>query len=129
MSDKKTIITKDGDRVSVAADTDETTIEILKNAEPLRFWEDVYEGNSPNGQDYGAYDELEKWLKNAGLELKENDGYGDLEMILYYLSRETGFSTISHRGKTIKFHVQSRKGTSHREFGYTWRAEYRLVEV
>lgn len=130
----KRITTNAGDQISVEADTDAATIAILKAAPVTRFSEFVYTGNSSNGQNSGNYEDLEAFFRASGLTiLTEQDAecgeVDDIDVLRYNLERRTGISAIRHRGKTIRYHVQAHKSESHGGFGYTWRADYRLIEV
>lgn len=130
----KRITTNAGDTISIEADTDAATIAILKAAPVTRFSEFVYTGNSSAGQNSGNYEDLEAFFRAAGLVIlsESDDEIGpidDVDVLIYNLERQTGISAIRHRGKTMRYHVQARQGESHREFGYTWRADYRLIGV
>lgn len=121
----RTIRTNDGSLIKVEADTDDATIAILKAAPVTAFSEFVYTGNSSRGENNGNYDDLEAFFLNSGLKIEDDD----LNILIWNMERVTGCTALQHRGKTIRYHVQARQGEGHREFGYTWRAEYRLIEV
>ena len=120
------ITTDDGSRISVEADADQVTIAILKAVSVCRFSEWHYTGNSPNGDNTGNYDDLEAWFRAAGLTIKDDDFSW-----LHYSMPEgvTGVDTLAHRGKTIRFHAQVRRGGESNQFGYRTIVEYRLIGV
>lgn len=105
------IRTNDGSTISVEADTDERTIAILKAAPVTNFQEFVYTGNHPAGQNSGNYEDLERFFTGSGLKIVGDD----LDILIYNIERMTGISALRHRGKTIRYHVQARKGEGHGE--------------
>jgi hypothetical protein len=121
------IRTNSGDTISVAVDTDAATIAILKAAPVTRLSVFFYLGNRPNRTPKrGNYDDMEAFFRAAGLEIIDDD----LEVLLYNLAHTSGIAELTHRGKTIRYHVQERPGTPHRnKRDYTRRADYRLIEV
>ncbi len=122
------ITTNAGDAISIEADTDQATIAILKAAPVTSFSEFVYTGNSPNGSNNGNYDDLEAFFKGAGLTIKDDD----LDYLIYNLERISGVTSLQHRGKTLRYHVQAHPPKSEGtlgQFGYRWRADYRLISV
>lgn len=118
-----------GETIGIEDGTDERTIEILKAATPCVFTEFVYTGNSSQGRNSGNYEDVEAWLKAAGLEIVEGEGDDDdLSILLYSLEKTTGIHALEHRGKRLRYHVQRRQmNTSHDSFGYRWCAEFRLI--
>lgn len=122
------ITTSAGDTISVEPDTDEATIAILKAAPVTRFSEFVYTGNSSNGQNNGNYEDLEMFFRSSGLTIKDDD----LSELIYNLERISGVTSLRHRGKTIRYHVQAHPSRSEGtlgQFGYRWYADYRLIGV
>jgi hypothetical protein len=128
----KQITTNDGSRIYVEDDVSDEIINILKQAPVLKFQEFHYTGNSSKGQNSGNYEELEEWIRSTGLdiwEVGENGFDRDIDWLMYNLDGTTGINKLSHRGKTVYYHAQGRKGEGHMQFGYTSRMEYRLISV
>lgn len=124
-AEMRRIRTNDGETISIEADTDERTIAILKSAPVVRFSEFVYTGSHPRGENNGNYADMESFLLGSGLTLMDDD----LTFLLYDIERVSGITALVHRGKTMRYHVQARRGERHGDFGYTWRADYRLIGV
>ena len=117
------IKTNDGATISVDAGTSAADIVTLKAAKACRFQEFHYTGNHPRGENSGNYEDIEAWLKAAGLTLKNDD----LSILLYSMGEITGIEALRHRGKTLRYHVQRRNAGPGDQYGYTTIAEYRLI--
>ena len=117
------IKTNDGEMISVDAKTSAADIATLKVAAPCRFQEFHYTGNHPRGENSGNYEDVESWLWESGLTLKNDD----LSILLYSMGEITGIETLTHRGKTLRYHVQRRNAGPGDQYGYTTIAEYRLI--
>ena len=119
----QSIKTNDGATIAVNAGTSAADIATLKAAKACRFREFHYTGNHPNGENHGNYDDIESWLRESGLTLKNDD----LSILLYSMDQTTGIETLTHRGKTLRYHVQRRNAGPGDQYGYTTIAEYRLI--
>jgi uncharacterized protein YeaC (DUF1315 family) len=143
------IRTNAGADIGVEADTDERTIAILKSAPVYEYSEFVYTGNHPNGDNHDN-GQQEAFVRAAGLwddrenETEEEDCDGETIEVLSerallardyndslreQLERMTGIHELKWGKRTLRYHVQAHRGESHMGFGYTWRADYRLIEV
>ena len=123
------IMAHDGSVLSVEGG-DMAIIETLKAAKMFGHEEFVYTGNSSSGQN-SHNDMQEAFLREAGLwddEDLEEATWNNNELLMN-LPSSTGIYVLSGNGKTLHFHVQQRKGEGHGQFGYTWRAEYRIISV
>ena len=117
------IKTNDGEMISVDAKTSAADIATLKVAAPCRFQEFHYTGNHPRGENSGNYEDVESWLWESGLTLKNDD----LSILLYSMGEITGIEALRHRGKTLRYHVQRRNAGPGDQYGYTTITEYRLI--
>lgn len=145
----RAIRTNDGTTIRVEADTDERTIAILKAAHPYEHYEFVYTGNHPQG-DNKDNGQQEAFVRAAGLwderedETEEEEYYDEIRQVptarayraqennaglLYHLEQMTGIHELKWGKRMLRYHVQAHRGESHGQFGYTWRADYRLIEV
>ena len=88
-----------------------------------RFQEFHYTGNHPRGENSGNYDDMEVWLKAAGLTIVNDD----LSMLLHAMAMPTGVATLTHRGKVLRYHGQVRRIPHLGTYGYTTITEYRLI--
>lgn len=119
----QTIRARDGATIAVAPNTSAEEIAILKVAVACAFSEFVYIGNSSQGTNKGNYDDLESWLRDCGLTIKNDD----LSILIWKIEKVAGVAVLTHRGKTLRYHAQGRCGESNGDFGYRYRAEYRLI--
>lgn len=126
------IKTNEGATITAPDDTDPKTIETLKKAKPYQYYQWVYTGNSLKGEDIFQDKEVIEFLKDAGLELLADPDEPmdhDIDWLTYQLEKDTGIYEITHRGKTLRYHVQRRKGSSQPSFGYSIDCEYRIISV
>ena len=117
------IKTNDGATISVDAGTSAADIATLRAAKACRFREFHYTGNHPRGENSGNYEDIEAWLRESGLTIKDDD----LSILLYSMDQTTGIEALTHRGKTLRYHVQRRNAGPGDQYGYTTIAEYRLI--
>ena len=110
--------------------TDAATRAALKGALAMIFSEYGYTGNSAAGTN-SNYEDLAPWLHASGLQLIEDtdtEEEPDLPFLLLNLEKTTGIATLSHRGKTLRYHAQQRRGHDFTGMGYLYHIEYRLID-